>query len=108
MPVYTADHLTDAHLIKGYLLANGIASEVRGGAVNSIRGEVSPIPGTVPEIWILDDSQAGIAIETIAAYNNGKIAPVLGSAWQCSECGEHLEPQFNTCWKCGSIHPAFK
>jgi len=108
MPVFSADHLTDAHLIQGYLQANGIASEVRGGALNSARGEVSPLPGTLPEIWIMDDSQAGPAIEAIAAYQNRRVAPTVGAPWQCGKCGEHLQPQFNTCWKCGSIHPAFK
>ncbi len=24
------------------------------------------------------------------------------SHWQCSHCGEELEPQFTDCWKCGT------
>jgi hypothetical protein len=24
------------------------------------------------------------------------------SPWKCPKCGEQLEPQFTTCWKCGT------
>ena len=27
---------------------------------------------------------------------------VVGQPWQCPKCGEQLEPQFKSCWKCGS------
>jgi uncharacterized OB-fold protein len=25
-----------------------------------------------------------------------------GKPWKCSKCGEISEPQFATCWKCGT------
>ncbi len=28
--------------------------------------------------------------------------PVVGEPWRCSKCGEKLEPQFKSCWKCGT------
>lgn len=28
---------------------------------------------------------------------------VVGNPWKCPKCGEQLEPQFTTCWKCGAI-----
>jgi hypothetical protein len=100
IPVFSAEHLTEAHLIRGYLQGEGIPSEVRGGD--------SALPENLPEIWVLDDSQAGLAIEAISAYQNRSSASSVGAPWQCSDCGEQLAPQFNTCWKCGSIHPAFR
>jgi hypothetical protein len=26
---------------------------------------------------------------------------VVGGPWKCPKCGEILEPQFESCWKCG-------
>lgn len=100
IPVFSAEHLTEAYLIRGYLQAEGIPSEVRG--------DDSSLPDTLPEIWVLDDSQAGLAIEAISAFQNRSSNSSVGAPWQCAECGEQLAPQFNTCSKCGSIHPAFK
>ena len=100
IPVFSAENLTEAHLIRGYLQAEGIPSEVRG--------DDSLLPETLPEIWVLNDSQAGLAIENISAYQNRSSTSSVGSPWQCSNCGEQLAPHFNKCWKCGSMHPAFK
>jgi ribosomal protein L40E len=29
-------------------------------------------------------------------------APALGSVWVCEGCGERSEPQFTSCWRCGT------
>lgn len=100
IPVFSADHLAEANLIRGYLQGEGIPSEVRG--------DDSSLPDTLPEIWVLDDSQAGVAIEAISAYQSRSASSTVGSPWQCHDCGEKLAPQVNSCWKCGAIHPAFK
>jgi hypothetical protein len=26
----------------------------------------------------------------------------VGDPWKCPKCGEELEPQFESCWKCGA------
>jgi hypothetical protein len=26
-----------------------------------------------------------------------------GGPWKCPKCGEELEPQFGSCWKCGTV-----
>ena len=28
--------------------------------------------------------------------------PASGSSWTCPRCGEVLQPQFVSCWKCGA------
>jgi hypothetical protein len=28
---------------------------------------------------------------------------VEGSPWKCPKCAEMSEPQFDSCWKCGSV-----
>lgn len=27
----------------------------------------------------------------------------VGRPWKCSKCGEMSEPEFNSCWKCGTL-----
>jgi hypothetical protein len=28
---------------------------------------------------------------------------MIGRPWKCSKCGEMLEPEFDSCWKCGAV-----
>jgi uncharacterized membrane protein len=36
------------------------------------------------------------------ALQNATAAPT-GAPWICAQCGEHLEPQFTSCWRCGAV-----
>ena len=107
MPVFTANDLSEAHLIQGRLQTAGIASEVRFEADDSVHQDPSHSPESNPEIWVIDDSQAGEAIETISTFQLGSAASTVGAPWQCTNCGEHLEAHINQCWKCDTFHPAF-
>lgn len=100
IPVFSADSLSEAYLIRGYLQAEGIPSEVRG--------EEAGLSESLPEIWVVNDDDFRPAIEAISAYQNRSSSSAVGTPWVCSDCGEHLAPQFNTCSKCGALHPAFK
>jgi hypothetical protein len=31
-----------------------------------------------------------------------ELPKVDGKPWKCPKCGEILEPQFDSCWKCGA------
>jgi predicted amidophosphoribosyltransferase len=37
----------------------------------------------------------------LRALEKAAAAPV-GTPWICGQCGEKLEPQFTTCWRCGA------
>ena len=39
------------------------------------------------------------------ASENATAAPT-GAAWICAQCGEHLEPQFTSCWRCDAASQA--
>ena len=106
-PVFTATDVSEAHLIQGRLQKAGIPSEIRFGADDSIHPDSSQSPESTPEIWVIDDSQAGDAIETISSFQMGSAASTVGAPWQCPNCGEHLEAHVNQCWKCDTFHPAF-
>lgn len=49
-PVYEAEHLIDAHMARGCLLAAGIAAEVRGEALTGAMGEL-PVRGLIT-VWV--------------------------------------------------------
>jgi hypothetical protein len=101
--VFVAQHPTEAHLLAGVLESEGIPTEVRSEALFSASGEI-PIGEALPEIWVLNDDQAGEARNVLRKRSAD--ANAAGESWRCSNCGETVEPQFTACWKCNSEKPA--
>jgi len=81
------------------LATAGIACELHNRYLNGALGEI-PAEQCAPELWLVDERDAGIARKLIEAAARGPAsdAPV----WRCAECGETLEPQFTVCWQCGT------
>jgi len=100
--VFIAQHPTEAHLVAGLLESGGISAEVQGEALFSARGEVPITSSTLPSVWVVDDSQADDALELIRSRRPDAMAAInAGQSWLCAGCGETIEAQFTTCWKCG-------
>ena len=98
--LHAARHAVEAHMIRGFLHAQGIAAEVRGEYLTSGWGE---LPTDVYAVWIEDDAPFGEADELVRTFLKGGYARKFGgAAWTCPSCGESLEGQFTHCWKCGS------
>lgn len=106
LKVFTAEHPAQAHLVEDLLRSNGIDAHVVGESLlNTIPG-ASVIPGTAPEVWVLDAGQAGPALELIRQLIMGEPLPeASGPSWLCPTCGETLESQFSECWQCGTTRP---
>ena len=100
--IFTARHPAEAHIVKGMLESKGIVSEVRGEALFGARGEI-PVWEALPEIWVSED-QANAALENIETETDALETPDA-EAWTCSNCGESVEQQFVTCWKCNHNRP---
>lgn len=62
-------------------------------------GELPPIV-CWPEIWLLDDSDFDAASKILAALLKAYEEP--GESWVCPRCGEQLEGQFGSCWRCAA------
>ena len=102
--LHAARHAIEAHLVRGFLAAQGVAAEVRGEHLTSGWGE---LPVDVCSVWIVDDTQFEQANELLVAFLKGSFARIYGGdAWSCPGCGERLEGQFTECWSCGMRRPA--
>ncbi|NNF50968.1 MAG: DUF2007 domain-containing protein [Gammaproteobacteria bacterium] len=62
-------------------------------------GELPPIV-CWPEIWVVDDAEFEPASRVLAAILESYENP--GEPWVCKACGEHLEGQFGSCWRCAA------
>lgn len=99
--VYSAEHPTEAHYVKGLLESQGITCDVRGESLFGARGELPITTETLPSIWIFDDSKFTEARSVIKDYENLKSKETSDiPKWICLSCGEESEAQFTECWNC--------
>ena len=97
MKLLLSSRVEDIDLLKGMLEREGIACE--------ITNETATLPGAVfyPELWVVNDADFPAASGVLDAFR--KPAPAKLAPWKCS-CGEVLDGQFMSCWKCGVDRPA--
>lgn len=92
-----ADNIVLAHHWANVLRAAGIPCEVRNTALVGAMGEI-PFLEAAPQLWVhhtLDLTRARIVLDELRE-------PPSGTPWDCTACGEAIEPQFGACWKCGT------
>lgn len=98
--LYIARHMTEAHLLRGFLESQGIASIVRGDLLTGGFGE---LPVDQCSVWLTDERQFARADELVRDFLKGSFARIYsGERWVCPQCNETLEGQFTQCWRCGS------
>jgi len=92
--LYSSDDIRGIGLVRSALDNAGIAYKMQN--------ETMPYPGAIfyPEIWVIEDSEFARACELREAVT--KLPATRQSAWTCPSCGEKLEGQFESCWKCGT------
>jgi hypothetical protein len=104
--IFVARHPTEAHLVKGLLGTEGIVAEVQGEELYGARGAVPISEDTLPSVWV-DEASAETALAIIESYANRNAATdTLDQPWRCPACGEQVESQFESCWKCGADRPS--
>lgn len=98
--VFTATQMSpDGDMVKSLLEEARIPCLVRNEHLSSAAGEMGFIP---LELWILNDEDYPRAKEIIDDWENSEIED--HGSWVC-RCGETLEGQFSSCWKCGRERP---
>lgn len=85
--------------IKSALDDAGIESVIRNDLAG-LSGDI-PIAECTPELWVVHDAMLPQAQQILAALESAPSAG--GTSWTCPGCGESLEPQFVSCWKCGAV-----
>ena len=93
MKLLLCSRVEDVDVVKGMLSEEGIAGEVTNYE--------NPLPGAefYPKLWV-DEADYAAAAAVLSAFRNR--APAAADPWTCSSCGERLEGQFTSCWKCGN------
>jgi Putative prokaryotic signal transducing protein len=101
-PLYNARHVTEAHLIRGYLESQGVPAIVRG---EFLAGGIGELPVDVCRVWVMNDGDLARADVLVRDFMRGAAAQSQAH-WRCGQCGEVLEGQFTACWNCGGARAA--
>lgn len=56
----------------------------------------------VASVWILEDSDLERALRFVDEFSQPSLGEKQAATRQCPACGETLEEQFDTCWKCSA------
>jgi hypothetical protein len=94
--VFRAASLIQVAHARNVLLSAGIPSELRNQYLAGALGDL-PMLETWPQLFVEDTDEAA----ALRALARAAVAP-SGDSWTCELCGEVLEPQFTSCWRCGS------
>jgi hypothetical protein len=87
-------------LLKSRLEAAGIPCHIR----NEQTSQVIPTTAFAAELCVLHEADYPRALELCAAWQQPP--PASQQPWSCPRCGEQLEGQFTSCWKCGADRDA--
>jgi hypothetical protein len=99
--IFTSADLVLVSELKGVFDNAGIACYINNEVSSTLTGGI-PQGEAMPELWIEDDSRETEAVQIKKDW----LAPQpQGTAWICPKCGENLESQFTSCWKCGTARP---
>jgi hypothetical protein len=93
--IFSSSDIIKVSELKGILECAGIACFIKNELPVRLRG--------TPELWIEDDSRLDEVLQIKKSWQSP--LPAAGAAWTCPKCGEKLEPQFTSCWKCGMARP---
>ena len=94
--VFRAASLIQVAHARNVLLSAGIQSELRNQYLAGALGDL-PMLETWPQLFV-EDADEPAALRALARAD----AAPTGDSWTCDLCGEVLESQFTSCWRCGS------
>ena len=97
--VYRAASLIQVAHARNLLITEGIGCEIRNQYLAGAMGEL-PLTETWPQL-VVEDADEARSLKVLERASS----PFAGEPWICAACGERLEPQFTTCWRCGADAP---
>jgi len=98
--VYTAESVIEVAHLRNVLEAAGIRCFVRNEGLAGVVGEI-PYLECWPELWVVRN---GDALRARGLIDDARqTASVPGPDWRCERCGELVEGQFDSCWRCAEL-----
>ena len=92
--VFTSQNSAEVGFLKSVLEDAGIDCFMRN------ESQAYQTLAFTPELWVSNDEDLGKAEELCKRWRP-QAEPQL-KRWRCEKCGEELEGQFGTCWKCAA------
>jgi len=86
--------------LRNLIESDGIACRMKNEFLYSAAGELPPTE-TWPELWVDEEDFARAKAIIDEALSDKTGLP----HWQCRQCGEWVEGQFDLCWQCCSPRP---
>jgi hypothetical protein len=99
--IHQTSDRTTAHLLRGALESEGVAAMVQGEHLTALQGEIPVGASAEYRVCILDDEQLPRASGLVRQWL-GQRPQDAPPPWVCASCGERHEPQFASCWRCGT------
>ncbi len=97
--IYTNENRLLVANVRNILDAAGIEVAMKNEFAAGGMGELSPFE-VWPELWVANDSDFERASRLLETSLSARDAP----SWRC-DCGEHNDPSFEMCWRCGREQP---
>lgn len=97
--VFASLDTLEMHHLKHLLEAEGIRCTLRNELLSRLAGEI-PFTECAMELVVLRTEDEWRAQRVLEDWQRSR--PAAGPDWRCVSCGEQLEAQFTTCWRCGS------
>jgi hypothetical protein len=103
--IYGARDSIEAEYVRGLLSTEEIESVVLGSALEAARGDIPYSQSSLPSVWV-NEPDVAAAQQIVNEFKLGGPANTHPEpSWTCPNCGEVLEGQFTTCWKCAFTRP---
>jgi hypothetical protein len=100
--IYGARDSAEAEFVRSLIEAEEIPAVVQGSVLDAARGDIPFSQASLPSVWVNEDDVERAA-EIVDEFRRGGPAVTQPQvSWVCPNCGETLEGQFTTCWKCGT------
>jgi hypothetical protein len=96
--VFVSPNLVEVESLRDILEQYGIPCTIKN-QFNTYLAASVPFAEVFPEIWVIRDEDASKAKEILDNWH--KAAPMEETSWTCKHCGEQLDKEFTSCWKCG-------
>ena len=100
---YQARDELEAQLLIDYLGASHIKATILGRYQAGAAGELSAFADVW--VWLVEARDQARATELLEEYQHRRSGEDAGSSWQCANCGNQVEAQFDLCWQCGAGRP---